>query len=527
MNLLLSKLLHWFVFSGTLMFAAAPVGEVSAPAGGGGGDAGGGGSSSSSTTTTPTTSTTTSTETAPTTTQPTTETTPASLSDAVKRAVANAEKALAKPGVPVETPAAEAPKTEAPKTEAPKTEAPKTETAPAANPLDKIGPLPAEKIAAALKDAPPEVASYLKEKGLDVEALSENARLAAETSQYKQVFPTIDAANEALSGAKNFWKIDSGLAEVKDIGSFDKLMMSLAEMTYVRDDQGNPVPDPDKPGAFLNNGSLAKMVDYSALARDNSLTKLADLAIAKLTDEDAKNQYVDLKGAVEYIKKFVDNGYKFDGKAVDESTLPDSVKAELAEGRKLKSQMATRDTEQQSKDFDTQEDSIIADTHKQISPMISEALSKTALSDKLKSSIGKQVWDAIVESLSKNELYARQRDTLSRRGNDYAQRRVALNLNYLKPVAAKAIAEIVGEIGGPIVDTNAARRDKIDTQTDASRMEPKTSGTTPQSQPGVMSPEDISKKALELAKQTNPNARLGDRDYFAAVTKLKKLPISA
>lgn len=524
MNLLLSKLLHWFVFSGTLMFAAAPVGEVSAPAGGGGGDSGGGSGSGPTPVSTPSSSTPT----------PSTEVTPpaatspeAALSDAVKRAVANAEKTLTKPGVPVETPAAEAPKTEAPKTEAPKTEEPKTETAPAANPLDKLGPLPAEKIAAALKDAPPEVTNYLKEKGLDVDALSANARLAAETSQYKQVFPTIDAANEALSGAKNFWKIDSGLAEVKDIDTFDKLMMSLAEMTYVRDDQGNPVPDPDRPGAFLNNGSLAKMVDYSALARDSSLTKLADLAIAKATDDETKNMYTDLKGAVDYIKKFVENGYKFDGKSVDESTLPESVKSELAEARKLKSTLATRDTEQASKDFDTQEDSIITETHKQISPMITEALSKTALSDKLKTSIGKQVWDAVVESLSKNDLYTRQRDTLSRRGNDYVQRRVALNLNYLRDVTAKALGEIVGEIGGPIVDANAARRDKIDTQSNASRMEPKTSGTTPQSQPGVMSPEDISKKALELAKQTNPNARMGDRDYFAAVMKLKKLPVSA
>lgn len=522
MNLLLSKLLHWFVFSGTLMFAAAPVGEVSAPAGGGGGDSGGGSGSGPTPVSTPSSSTPT----------PSTEVTPpaatspeAALSDAVKRAVANAEKTLTKPGVPVETPAAESPKAEAPKTEAPKTEEPKTETT--ANPLDKLGPLPAEKIAAALKDAPPEVTTYLKEKGLDVDALSANARLAAETSQYKQVFPTIDAANEALSGAKNFWKIDSGLAEVKDIDTFDKLMMSLAEMTYVRDEQGNPVPDPDRPGAFLNNGSLAKMVDYSALARDSSLTKLADLAIAKATDDETKNMYTDLKGAVDYIQKFVENGYKFDGKAVDESTLPDSVKTELAEARKLKSTLAARDSEQQSKEFDTQEDSIITETHKQISPMIKDALGKTALSDKLKASIGKQVWDAVVESLSKNDLYTRQRDTLSRRGNDYVQRRVALNLNYLRDVTAKALGEIVGEIGGSIVDANAARRDKIDTQNDASRMEPKTTGTTPQSHSGVMTDADVQKKALEMAKQTNPNARIGDRDYFSAYIKLKKLPASA
>ena len=98
MNLLISKLMHWFVFGSSMFFAAGAVADVGAPAP----DAG----ASAPTAETPSTPSTETTSTP-------TETPAANLSDAVKRAVENAEKSLAKPGVPAET--VEAPKTEDPR----------------------------------------------------------------------------------------------------------------------------------------------------------------------------------------------------------------------------------------------------------------------------------------------------------------------------------------------------------------------------------------------------------------------------
>src|SRR6202034_4008713 len=81
---------------------------------------------------------------------------------------------------------------------------PAAEVAPAAadepNPPEKLGPLPAEKITAALAEAPAEVQQFLKDKGLSVEGLTANARLAAQTSQFLERVPSLEALDVALQG---------------------------------------------------------------------------------------------------------------------------------------------------------------------------------------------------------------------------------------------------------------------------------------------------------------------------------------
>src|ERR1700733_6268322 len=191
MNLLISKLLHWFLYSGTLFFAAgagaeppaaaspaaapaAPAAEPAAPA------------------------------------TPATPAAEPSISDIVNEAAADAEKELtaAKPTEPVAAPAETKPAVTEPAKPAAETKPAEGETKPAAaaepNPLDKLGPLPAEKITAALAEAPAEVQQFLKDKGLSVESLTANARLAAQTSQFLERVPSLEALDVALQGNANF-----------------------------------------------------------------------------------------------------------------------------------------------------------------------------------------------------------------------------------------------------------------------------------------------------------------------------------
>ena len=93
---------------------------------------------------------------------------------------------------------------------------------------------------------------------------------------------------------------------------------------------------------------------------------------------------------------------------------------------------------------------------------------------------------------------------------------------------AKSLAKIIPQVGGPIVESNKQRQDKIAAQQQAGRMEPRSGSTTPQSHPGPLtSPDDIEKKALEMARAENPNAGLGSREFYQAIFKLKGMPISA
>ena len=163
---------------------------------------------------------------------------------------------------------------------------------------------------------------------------------------------------------------------MKDVDGFDKLMSSLAEMTFIRDEKGQPIPDPNNPGAFQNNGSLAKMIDFSAQVRDQNIVKLADMLIEKAPNDEAKDMAIDLKGALEYVGKFIKNGYKFDGQQVDPKTLPPEVQERLSRADKIEKDQADRQKAEADKQYDESENTILEETHKQLSPMINEVLSK-------------------------------------------------------------------------------------------------------------------------------------------------------
>ena len=454
-----------------------------------------------------------------------------SLSDIVSKAAADAEQTLTKPAAqpaaaapPVETKPAVA---EPPKAEG-ETKPAAAETKPAAaepNPLDKLGPLPAEKITAALAEAPPAVQEFLKEKGLSVEILTENARLAAQTSQFLERVPSLEALDVALQGNANFQQLETGLPAVETVQDFDKFMMeTLVPMSFIRDEKGNPIPDPDIPGAFKNDGSIGKLIDYSAAVRDNKIGELADMMLKAATTDEDKSFASDLKGAVEFIGKFITGGYKKPGATADTKDLPKEVQDRLARADKIEKESKERDAKSTQAALDQKEERIISQTDKYVAPIIKDFLDKTALSGELKTLVAETVWSKLVDQMVKNNLYQQQRDLLSPNASDYEQRRVALNKQYMAERVVKILETVVGQIGAPVVDANKARQDKLDSQSKASGMEPKTSGTTPQSHPAATSSEDIGKKALEMAKAKNPNAEVGSREYWEAITQLKQLP---
>jgi hypothetical protein len=517
MHPLISKLLHWFLSSGTLFFAAGAVAEPAAAA--------------AAAPSTPASSPDPAPAAAPAA-EPAAPAATPSLTEIVNKAAADAEKSLTKPAEP---PAAAPPVADPakpavadPAKPAADPAKPAAEVQPAAaepNPLDKLGPLPAEKITAALAEAPPAVQEFLKEKGLSVEILTENARLAAQTSQFLERVPSLEALDVALQGNANFQQLETGLPAVETVQDFDKFMMeTLVPMSFIRDEKGNPIPDPDIPGAFKNDGSIGKLIDYSAAVRDNKIGELADMMLKAATTDEDKSFASDLKGAVEFIGKFITGGYKKPGATADTKDLPKEVQDRLARADKIEKESKERDAKTTQAALDQKEERIISQTDKYVAPIIKDFLDKTALSGELKTLVADTVWSKLVDQMVKNNLYQQQRDLLSPNASDYEQRRVALNKQYMAERVVKILETVVGQIGAPVVDANKARQDKLDSQSKASGMEPKTSGTTPQSHPAELSSEDIGKKALDMARAKNPNAEVGSREYWEAVSQLKKLP---
>jgi hypothetical protein len=512
MNLLISKLLHWFLFSGTLFFAAGAVAEpaaAAAPAA------------------------------APAAAEPAAPAAPAaepSIADIVKESATEAAQELTKPAEAAQ-PGAEAakPATEAAKPVAepakPAAEAAKpaadpakpAEAAPAPNPLDKLGPLPAEKITAALAEAPPEVQQFLKDKGLSVESLTANARMAAEGVQYKERFPTVEAADTALDGAKNFWTIEDKFGKIQsgnDPENFNGFMAHLAELSFERDAKGAPIPDPDNPGAFKNDGSVARLIDNVSGFRDTKIGELADMMLKAAQSDEAKAYATDLKGAIEFLGNFVKNGYKMPGEKKEAPKYTPEDQARLDRADRMEKESRERESSTQQQAFNQKEDRILDLTTKAIEPTIQAALDKSAFTPELKTLITETVWNKLVDQVLKNDLYRRERDSLSPAAPDYEQRRVALNKSYMQERVVKIIESVVGQLGGPVVDANKARHTKLDSQSEAARMDPKTSGITLQSHPAAATTDQVHAKAMEMAKAENPGAREGGPEYWKAVLKL-------
>jgi hypothetical protein len=511
MNLLISKLLHFFLYTGTLFLAAGAVAEPAA---------GAAPASSPAPASAPDTSGS----------QPAPASQPAaepSIQDIVRESAAEVEKELtaARPAE-VAPPAAEPAKpaeSATPAAEAAKPAAEPAKPAAVANPLDKLGPLPAEKITAALAEAPQEVKDFLAAKGLTVETLSENARLAAQTSQFLEKVPSMEALDIALEGNANFVKLDRGLPAVKTVEDFDKFMMdTLVPMSFIRDENGQPVPDPNIPGAFKNDGSISKLIDFSAGVRDAKIGELADKLIAAATNDEDKAFATDLKGAVDFLGAFIKNGYQKPGTKAADATkdLPKEVQERLARADQIERDSKARDARTTETSFNQREDRIVGETDKAISPLIKDFLDKTALTNELKALVTKTVWNELTERMLKNDLYLQERDRLSPTAKDYEQRRVALNQTYMKERVVKLLESVVGQFGAPIVDANKDRLNKIDSQSTAGRMEPKTSGTTPTNFPATASGDQFHAKAMELARAENPNAKEGGPEYFRAVLKL-------
>lgn len=449
-----------------------------------------------------------------------------SLQDIVSQAAQSAEQELSKP--PEAAPVTEAPKPVAEPATPAEAEAVKPVEAPAEaaapNPLDKLGPLPAEKITAALTDAPPEVKTFLAEKGLTVETLSENARLAAQTSQFLERVPDIAALDVALQGNANFVKLETGLPAVQTSQDFDKFMMeTLVPMSFILDDNGQPIPDPAIPGAFKNDGSIAKLIDYSAAVRDSKIGELADLLIKSASTDEGKAYATDLKGAVDFLNAFIKNGYKQPGTETKVADLPPEIKERLDRADRIERESKDRESTTQKATYENTENKILGLTDKALNPTIEQFWKQvgTALPDKLKTTITRLAWQELTDLMDKNDAYKRERDLLSPKAQDYEQRRVALNKKWMTERMVKTLENIVGDMGKPVTDAQTARLTKLDSQSTASAMEPKTSGTTRQGFPAASSPDQVHAKAMELARAENPNAREGGAEYWKAVLKLE------
>jgi len=190
------------------------------------------------------------------------------------------------------------------------------------NPLDKLGPLPAEKLGEALKSDT--FVAACKEAGIDTELLMETSRMAAETQMYRDAgLPTPESAQFAVENANHFYDIEEKFPAVKDAASLDAFMSDvMIPLSYIRDAEGKPIPDPQNPGQFKTDGTVSRFmqanVDYDHGWTSQIADKLLESAARfKTADgysteraEEVGKYASNLKDAIAFVDEFRKNGYK-------------------------------------------------------------------------------------------------------------------------------------------------------------------------------------------------------------------------
>lgn len=356
------------------------------------------------------------------------------------------------------------------------------------NPLDKIGPLPAEQIAKILQENP-QAGEQLKALGLDPDAMIETSRTAALASQYQDLYPTMEAAHLAHEAAGHFFDLDSSFTTLQTVQDLDGFLMEkMLPLSYVTDEKGEPIKNPD--GTFKTDGSVAR---FMSLNTDLDLAMIAQGASAKAAaakqaggeDEQAEQ----LLAALDIVNGFRQGGYKF-GPPPAEMT-PEQKKQQERLDAQTK-QLQDKETQTQQLQKDTHEDRILKATVDGIAPLIKSALDQTALDDYGKTTAAKEIYDLLTAELEGNKNYGAEQQRIDARyklSDDGYNKRVGQNLGWMKQRLPKILDTVFQKAGARRIAAHTERQQKIDTQVATSRMDP-ARGTRTAGQAGAKLSDD-------------------------------------
>ena len=394
--------------------------------------------------------------------------------------------------------------------------------APGANPLDKLGPLPAEKIAKAFQDNPT-LEQTLAPLGMGQEQLLANARLAAVTGQYRQHFATPEAAAYAKESAGHFYDIEERFPAIDDINKFDEFVMqTMLPLSIQLDDKGQPIKNAD--GTFQTDGSVSRFLKFAGDADLGFIERGAQQLLAQAgTDEEAKEYAQSLDAAVKFLNEFRNAGYRRPGAKPGE--IPPEVKARMEQYEQEIARSRERDQATQQERERITEDSIFNDTLKGVEPLMRATLDRTALSGPLKAKAEKEIYAGVLNSLKDNRDYQRMKAQYWSRGaGEQVKSLVALNIGTIEGIFPSIAEKVLSEYGVELVAANAARQKTIDTQIARDQSTPSSQTASAAAAPKVMSDDDIDRQAEAnvLAKHGNRRTPSFNQEFLMEVFRLKQ-----
>jgi hypothetical protein len=348
-----------------------------------------------------------------------------------------------------------------PAKEEPKTEETTDEKSPAEEELELIGAVPTTQLAEAFKKNPA-LEAELEKAGIDKNALFASSRLAAQATEFKQMFGDVETAKFAQTQAEAFANIEDKFTQINDVGTVREFLNEILPMSYVLDAEGKPVVD-GKTGLPQHDGSVFRFLD---LVVDEQLD-FYEKQLQGKDDEESQSRLAALQIFKAWRKG--ESAYTSEDEPADIKAKREALNAE-------KENLHRQQRENEETRFKTQEDQILSDSEKQINGQIENVLKLSDLPEKLHKSAVRDIREQLFEQMSKSRLYTSYRDQLSRRGitADAAKLRVAHNVNTARNFVTKIAEGVLRDTyGAHLQARQQERKTKIDTQVAASRSEVK------------------------------------------------------
>jgi hypothetical protein len=287
-------------------------------------------------------------------------------------------------------------------------------------------------------------------------AVFRNARLAGETSKYKEVFPDVESAQYAAQSAARFREVDELFLNATTPEGTSRFLQKWAEMAVLTDEQGNPIMDRGVPQL---HPAFTSLLDNM---RNNELEFLRQTA--------ERNGDQELMAALDVVRERSSPASR-----AQDNELPPHIRAAAEQIRARESELNRRQLEQQSAEQARFNTVVGEEATQKIDALIEPALNKAALSDFVRQTAREKIDNAIVESLGRNRFFQARMSELARYPLTPQTRQQRLNLimSHVQAIAGPVVRQVLREASQPVMRAQEERRSRIDAQVARSRSEPK------------------------------------------------------
>jgi hypothetical protein len=287
-------------------------------------------------------------------------------------------------------------------------------------------------------------------------AVFRNARLAAETSKYKELFPDVDSAQYAAQSAARFREVDELFLNSTTPEGTSRFLQKWAEMAVLTDEQGNPILERGVPQL---HPAFVSLLDNM---RNNELEFLRQTA--------ERNGDQELMAALDVVRERTSPASQ-----AQDNELPPHIRAAAEQIRARESELNRRQLEQQYAEQARFNYVVGEDATQKIDALIEPALDKAALSDFVRQTAREKIDNSIVESLGRNRFFQARMAELARYPLTPQTRQQRLNLimSHVQAIAGPVVRQVLREASQPVMRAQEERKAKIDAQVARSRSEPK------------------------------------------------------